>query len=247
VVDPRDLPLVLVLLGRVGAGKSSTANTLLALPEGSRFDARRSAAAVTGVCQAASTTVGGREVLVLDTPGLGDSDGTLKEVYTEIRRGITELTPAGALLCPLLILSLQGRVTEDDFAMVEALKEHVFGHLMLASTVVAWTHADSLEGGDIMEGYLQNAGERLRSLLAEVKGGYVPVDNRQPPPVDGSAAPQVEAVVRQAEVVGVKCTLCRIRERGYGRKSARRQRQIEAGLIQPKAMPQESGGNCVVA
>jgi len=243
--EEEETPLVLVLLGRVGAGKSSTANSLCAslkleLP----FEARRSACAVTGACRAEVGPIATRQVLVLDTPGLGDAALTAREVHNEIRRGITELAPAGAEVCALLVLSLQSRVGEDDFAIVDGLKEGVFGNGMLASSLVVWTHADALDG-EGLEGYLQGAGDRLREFLGEVAGGSVAIDNRRPPPGDGSTSPEVDDLVRKASSVAGKCYLVKQREpRTYGRRTARRQRQLEAGLLK---RPAPSTGGCCVS
>lgn len=245
-VDPEMLPLVLVLVGRMGVGKSSTANSLLSLPEGCRFEARHSAAAVTGACRGEVGFAFGREVLVLDTPGFGDPTKPIEEVFKEIRRGITEMTPAGALLCPLIVLGLQGRVGEEDFEMIEGLRHQVFGQAMLTTALVVWTHADALDECSGLEGYLQGCGERLRELLAEFAGGSAVLDNRSVLAAESSPSPQVEALLRQAAAVAAPCTLCKVREpRPYGRKSARRLRQIEAGLLKAPGPPQDAPG-CII-
>jgi hypothetical protein len=101
---PRPRPLLLVLVGRCGVGKSSTANTLLGYPV---FRSRRSAASITQSCQLAQllpllptqrrsgsgaiakveAEEREQEVYVLDTPGLGCADVAEAELHAEMRRG----------------------------------------------------------------------------------------------------------------------------------------------------------------
>ena len=101
---PRPRPLLLVLVGRCGVGKSSTANTLLGYPA---FRSRRSAASITQSCQLAQllplpptqrrsgsgaiaeveAEEREQEVYVLDTPGLGCADVAEAELHAEMRRG----------------------------------------------------------------------------------------------------------------------------------------------------------------
>ena len=109
-------PLVLVLVGKTGVGKSTTANTLIGRDV---FESRRAASAVTACCQSASTrTAGvGRAVHVLDTPGLSDPETPDEELWAEIIRGVASLAEscgAGARFALLLVLSCANRVDEDE-------------------------------------------------------------------------------------------------------------------------------------
>lgn len=245
-VDPNTLPLVLVLIGRVGAGKSSTANTLVGqLVE--PFTTRHSASAVTAACRAEHAEIDGQRVIVLDTPGLGDAATPEEEVLNEIRRGVKELTPTGAAMCILWVMSLNSRVGEEEHAAIAYLEQKLFGMKMLESTVVVWTHADSLDGSGLA-GFLQGAEDRLRDLLSKVGGSSVTIDNRQIHKVGDGAPTEVHEIFRQAKAASRQYLVIKPRQdRAFGRKSARRKRQMEAGLLHRPNGPSPPGqSNCAL-
>jgi hypothetical protein len=170
-------PLVLVLVGKCGAGKSSTANTLLGQK---RFVSLRSAGSVTRRCQSAVTVAPcGREICILDTPGLGDADVPLEQLHAEIVRGVAEVAEAysDAQFALLLVLGVAGRVGVDDLKAFGALGG-VFGLSLYEHAMVTWTHGDLLrpsEGG--MDGYIQGAGDAVVAFLEDVRGGAITLTN----------------------------------------------------------------------
>lgn len=231
-------PLVLVLVGRVGTGKSSTANTILR--QTPPFNARRSAAAVTKGCQVGRGTVGGRELLVIDTPGFGDAASNDEETCEEIRRGLDTFVPPEARVCLLLVLSFQARVGEEVLGMISSLEQLVFGPAMRKHAIVLWTHADLLEGGTADE-YLQGADPSVQFALAAAKGGRALLDNRESERPIGVVPPQVlELLDLAASVAGPRQVAVR-KAAGVGRKAARRQRQIEAGLLSEQQVSGHAG------
>jgi hypothetical protein len=171
-------PLVLILCGPCGVGKSSTANLLL----GRQFCAtQRSAGAVTSECsRERAVDVGGREVHVVDTPGLSDPGVSDAVVLTEIVRGVADAAAAhpNAEFAVLLVMSLAGRVDDAVVESFKALKGAVFGVGMYGQSAVIWTHGDLLaapQPAEFTEPMTEPASTGLLAFCGECgqKGGGV--------------------------------------------------------------------------
>lgn len=137
--------LVIILCGHCGVGKSSAANALLGRQQ---FLAQRAAGAVTSECCRASTiAANGREVVVIDTPGLTDPESSDVAVHTEIIRGFAAAAAdfPNAHFMVLLVMSLASRVDETVIESFKELKRVCFGIGMLSQSCVLWTHGDLLE------------------------------------------------------------------------------------------------------
>ena len=136
-------PLVLILCGQCGAGKSSTCNTLLGRDA---FDARRSVAAVTMECRSEETFASdGRRVVVLDTPGLTDPEVSQADLHQKIIDGVKAMECArpGSRYAVILVASLAGRLDDGVLSAFSALGM-VFGRNLYNHAVVLWTHGDLL-------------------------------------------------------------------------------------------------------
>uniref|UniRef100_G3Q5C7 AIG1-type G domain-containing protein n=2 Tax=Gasterosteus aculeatus TaxID=69293 RepID=G3Q5C7_GASAC len=160
----------IVILGKTGVGKSSLANTILGE---NVFRIGDTGNSETSECRSETRRVDGRDVTLIDTPGLFDTGRPEEELKAAIVKCITECSPGPHAF--LIVFKVE-RFTGQEQEVINKIHQY-FSEEAFKYATVLFTHGDDLKEEQTIEEYFHN-NQRVSDLMKKCGGRCHVVDNK---------------------------------------------------------------------
>ncbi|XP_048236761.1 GTPase IMAP family member 4-like isoform X2 [Haliotis rufescens] len=160
----------LILIGKTGAGKSSTGNNIIRQP---KFKVDFSASSITKSCEHFMFERFGKDILLVDCPGFFDTGCNQRSIEEELKKSIVLTSPG---LHAILFVVGMGRFTEEEVTSVKRCLMF-FGSGSKHQVIVIFTRKDELEKNEKSLKFFIDSHKELKSFIEETGRNYIAVNN----------------------------------------------------------------------